>query len=74
MLSFSYTHMQYHMKWICLKTNAKFQLLNIVLFFYRHLVTPSNDTDLLFLTGNGGEPLEKKKKKKKRQTKIRGTP
>ena len=41
-------------------------------FFYKHLVTPSNDTDLLFLTGNSGEPLEKKKTHKQR--KIRDSP
>lgn len=29
-------------------------------YFYRHFITPSNNTDLLFLTGNSGEPLEKK--------------
>lgn len=42
----------------------KYQILTVKYrsFFYRHLVTPSNDTDQLFLTGNSGEPLEKKKK------------
>lgn len=29
-------------------------------YFYRHLEIALNDTDFLFLTGNTGEPLEKK--------------